>query len=66
MDNFEQTVLIQLGEIKALCATNKAKQEENEHRLDALDKTNTRQYWLHTLSPAMLIIAGIAHRLGIA
>jgi hypothetical protein len=66
MDNFEQTVLLELGEIKALCATNAAKQEESEHRIDSIEKTNSRQYWLHAISPAVLALAGIARKLGIA
>ena len=64
MDEFQKIVLIELGDIKALCATNKAKHEENEHRIESLEKTNARQWWFHALSPALLAIAGVARKLG--
>ena len=63
--DFEQTVLLELGEIKALCATNAAKQEESEHRLDALENTNKRQWWMHALSPVLLAATAFAKKSGL-
>ena len=65
MDDFQVTVLRELGDIKALCATNQAKHEEDEHRIEALERTNARQWWFHALSPTLIAVAGIARKMGI-
>jgi hypothetical protein len=63
---FELQVLTELGEIKAICATNAAKQEESEHRLDSLDRAQTQNWWLSVcIAPALALAHGAVRKLGV-
>lgn len=45
-DIFQREVLTQLGDIKALCATNAANNKALELRTGALESSNVRQWWV--------------------
>jgi hypothetical protein len=64
-DVFQREVLIQLGDIKALCATNAANNKALELRTGALESSNVRQWWVTAaIIPLLAVLHGIARRLG--
>jgi len=63
--DFELTVLKELGDIKALCADNKAKHEANADKIAGIEKTNTRQWWFHIMSPLFTLAYAIARKSGV-
>jgi hypothetical protein len=65
-DTFQRDVLTTLGDIKALVAGQAASQAAQHERIEAIERSNVRQWWF---SAAILPITGLLHaiskRLGI-
>ena len=66
---FEQEVLTQLGDIKALCATNKAENKAVSDRVTTVECKNTRDDWRHwitvvVLMPLMMVLHGFSRHMG--
>jgi hypothetical protein len=70
MNDFESTVLKELGEIKAAVATNAEKQHGHEFRLATLEeynKTQDSRAWFKSLAVGIAVLLGhpIARKLGL-
>jgi len=68
--DFEQTVLRELGEIKAAVATNAEKQNGHQFRLETLERYNDIQdsrAWIKSLVVGVAVLLGhpIARKLGL-
>lgn len=63
--DFQQRVLIELGDIKVLCATNAANNRAVDTRVTSLEKTNERQWWLHGAQALLISAIGIMRRGGV-
>jgi hypothetical protein len=59
MNSFEAQVLRELGEIKVLCATNQADNKATTARVSGLEKTNTRQWWIHAAEGVIIFAVGV-------
>jgi hypothetical protein len=65
-DSFSREVLTMLGEIRAMCAVNASHHEATKERLEKLEATDVRQWWVTAaFIPIMALLHSIARKLGI-